>query len=398
MVPEPELNPPAPQPVPPPPSVPPSGGLMMPPPPPTWPVPGQVPTGDAGYSPYPPPPYPTAAYPPPPYISDGVPGYVALTPRPEPLPVEPQPYHQFYRAPAFRWWKPLVAIALFVVLYVAAAMFLVVVAGIVWYATLSGSGQPLPQGVEDFDPVVLFIGNNIVIALGLPFAFLAHRIVYRQSPRWLSSVAGGFRWRPFWRFLLIAAGGLAVSTVAQALLTGGFGEMRWNGYSLVLILTIVFTTPFQCAAEEYTMRGLLLRSVGSWFARPWLGLAAGLVVNAVVFMFLHGAGDPWLNAFYLLFATLATLLVWRTEGLEAAVALHVANNVISESLLPFQPDEWAGLFNRVAGVGDPTVLIQMGVVVAVAALMWWQGSRLGMVRTAAPVADALGGAAEDTAR
>jgi membrane protease YdiL (CAAX protease family) len=283
----------------------------------------------------------------------------------------------------------LVAILLFVVIYVAVVIILGVGAGLVWFAALTGSGQPLPEGVEDFDPAVLFIANNIMIALGMPLGLLAHRIVYRQSPRWLSSVAGGFRWRPFWRFFLIAAGGLAVSTVAQAMLSGGFGEVRWNGYSLVLILTIVLTTPFQCAAEEYTMRGLLLRSVGSWFARPWLGLAAGLVVNAVVFMFLHSAGDPWLNAFYLLFATLATFLVWRTGGLEAAVALHVANNVISESLLPFQPDEWANLFNREAGVGDPTILIQMGIVVVVAALLWWQGSRLGMVRTAAPAADAL---------
>ncbi len=369
---------------------------------PTWPAPSQPPTGEVGDPLYPPAPqagvpYPPAAYPLP-YPSDGVPGYPAFPARPEPLPVEPQPYHQFYRAPAFRWWKPLVAILLFLVIYVAVAMILGVGAGLAYFAALSSSGQPLPQGVEDFDPAVLFIGNNILVALGMPIGLLAHRIVYRQSPRWLSSVAGGFRWRPFWRFLLIAAGGLAVSTVAQAMLSGGFGEVRWNGYSLVLILTIVLTTPFQCAAEEYTMRGLLLRSVGSWFARPWLGLAAGLVVNAVVFMFLHGAGDPWLNAFYLLFATLATFLVWRTGGLEAAVALHVANNVISESLLPFQPDEWASLFNREAGVGDPTILIQMGIVVVVVALLWWQSSRLGMARTAAPAADALDASAEQTWR
>jgi membrane protease YdiL (CAAX protease family) len=291
-----------------------------------------------------------------------------------------------------------VAILLFAVLYVGAMLVFIVVPMVVWYAVLASSGQPMPQDVGDFDPAMLFIVNNISIAIGVPLVFLAHRIVYRQRPGWLSSVTGRFRWRPFWRFLAIAATGLVVATVAQALLSGGFGELRWNGYSLVLIATIVVTTPFQCAAEEYTMRGLLLRSVGSWFPRPWLGLAVGLVVNAVCFMLLHGAGDPWLNAFYLLFATTATMLVWRTGGLEAAVALHVANNVISEALLPFQPDQWAELFNREAGVGDPTILIQMGVMVAVAALLWWQGSRLGMVRTAAPAAAALELPPEDASR
>lgn len=368
MVPEPELNPPVPQ-QDPRPAEPPVAAEY----PQSWPSmapdASSVPPGYLAYPGYP------------------VPGYaeppVALAAaRPEPLPAEPREYHQFYRAPAFRWWKPVVAVLLFAVLEVA----FIVVLGVVWVVGTLASGNPLPQEVVDFDPASLFIVNNVGVAAGLPIAFLVHRIVFRQRPRWLSSVVGGFRWGPFWRFLAIAGVGLLASTVAQALLTGGFGELTWNGSSLVLIATIVLTTPFQCAAEEYSVRGLLFRGVGSWFANPRVGLAVGMVVSSVAFMLLHGAGDPWLNAFYLIVGGLFATLVWRSGGLEAAVAMHIANNVISEMLLPFQPDQLSTIFNRQAGVGDPSILIQMGAVLLVGGLLLWQSSRLGMVRTAAPAA------------
>jgi membrane protease YdiL (CAAX protease family) len=129
-----------------------------------------------------------------------------------------------------------------------------------------------------------------------------------------------------------------------------------------------------------------------------VGLVVGMVVSSVVFMLLHGAGDPWLNAFYLMVGGLFATLAWRSGGLEAAVAMHIANNMIGEMFLPFQPDQVSGMFNRQAGVGDPSILIQMGTVVLVAVLLWWQGSRLGMVRTAAPAAAALDWPPQDASR
>ncbi len=300
----------------------------------------------------------------------------------EPLPVEPREYHQFYRAPAFRWWKPLAAIPLYIAAVVVVSV--VVVVGLI--VVVLASGQQLPTSERDYPPEVIFTLNNVLIALAMPLAMLISWWVYRQRPRWLSSISGGFRWRIFWPFLGIAAVGIALASVVQAQLTGGFGELTWTSTSLALILVIVFTTPFQCAAEEYAMRGLLFRSVGSWFANRWVGLVVAIVVNSVAFMFLHGAGDPWLNAFYVVVGATFSILTWRTGGLEAAVAMHIANNVISEALLPFQPDSLAHIFDREAGVAGPEVLIQIGVTALVAALLLWQSSRLGLRRATAPVA------------
>lgn len=341
---------------------------------------------------YPPPPPP----PPPPgwnsvapapgageYAAYAYPAYAAYPVpvlKPEPLPIEAQEYQQFYRAPAFRWWKPLVAIVLFFV------GWLVISLPAFFVAILWDSRDGRPVSVESLNTPAMFAANNVSLGLAIPAALLTHWLIYRQRPRWLSSIIGGFRWRLFGRFIAIAGIGLLIMFGVETFLSGGIGELTWDSTSLFLLLTIVLTTPFQAAGEEYMMRGLVFRSVSSWFRHRWLGLVVGIVVNSVIFMLLHGAGDPWLIAYYLLVAVVFSLLVWRTGGLEAAVAMHVANNVIGEMTLPFQPDAFARLFDRQAGVAGPEVLIQMGITVLVAAALLWQASRLKLPRVNAPAA------------
>jgi membrane protease YdiL (CAAX protease family) len=55
---------------------------------------------------------------------------------------------------------------------------------------------------------------------------------------------------------------------------------------------------------------------------------AGLV-TAVLFAFAHGTQDPWLFSDRLAFGLVASWLAWRTGGLEAPIALHAANNLVS---------------------------------------------------------------------
>jgi uncharacterized protein len=370
-------------------------GALFPPPPPPPPV-----TGYEQAS-YPPPAHPQVGFEQPGHYAAGLgqpgypqpvydpgfppPGYPLAVPvktKPEPLPIEPREYHQFYRGPAFRWWKPLAGLGLFVAL----EFVLVLALGIAYGVWILVTGQKVSANALDIDPALLFSLNNVLVAVGLPLAVMTSWMVFRQRPRWLSSIGGGFRWQLFWPFLAIAAAGIALATLAEAALTGGFGELTWTPSSLVLIFVIVFTTPFQCAAEEYSVRGLLFRSVGSWFANRWVGLVVGIVVSSVAFMLLHGAGDPWLNAYYLLAGALFAVLAWRTGGLEASVAMHIANNLISEMLLPFQPETLAHIFDRQAGAAGPEALIQMGVTALVAGLLLWQSSRRRLPRATAPAA------------
>ena len=74
--------------------------------------------------------------------------------------------------------------------------------------------------------------------------------------------------------------------------------------------------------------------------------------------------------------------VWRTGGLEAAVALHVCNNMISEITLPF--GGLAEMFDRGAGTAGPETLIQMFFTAAVTGAMIWLGRRLRLPMSTAP--------------
>ncbi len=55
----------------------------------------------------------------------------------------------------------------------------------------------------------------------------------------------------------------------------------------------------------------------------------GGAVSAVCFALAHGVQDPWLFADRLCFGVVASWLAWRTGGLEASVALHTTNNLVS---------------------------------------------------------------------
>ncbi len=310
--------------------------------------------------------------------------------RPASLPVQEREYHEFFRAPRWRWWKPVLALLVFVACWLVASIVLTGAA--LAYDVATGRSDPgaLEPGVSVSDQLaalmtpMVFAANNIALALAIPFAGLSAWAVFGQRPGWLSSITGRFRWGLFGRFALISAAVLAVSLVVQLAVSGGVEGLAWNGDSLFLIVIILLTTPFQAAGEEYALRGLATRAVGSWFSSRRVGLVVATVVTAGAFMALHVAEDVWLNAFYLLFAVLASLLVWRTGGLEAAVALHVANNLLGMVFLPFTPLE--DVFDRSAGVAGPETLAQMVALAVVAALILRQARRLQLPRAAAPAA------------
>ncbi len=314
--------------------------------------------------------YPMAPVPPGGYY----PTYPPAAPQaPSALPVEPRAFHEFYRAPRFRWWKPLAAILLFVVAYFLVSLMLTFLALSIDLA--SGRLASMQDVLTGPMTPVMFLANNVVLALAIPASVLTSWLVFGQRPRWLTSITGGFRWKLFGQFALIAVVPLSVP-----LILGGFDGLAWNADSVFLIVAVLLTTPFQAAGEEYMVRGLLARSVGSWFNLRWLGFTVATVVSSVVFMLLHGAGDPWLNLFYFSFGVIASVMTWRTGGLEAAIALHVVNNLIGEISLPFGGLEH--LMERQAGAAGPEVLIQAGMLVLIAGLVWWWARRRKLSTTA----------------
>jgi membrane protease YdiL (CAAX protease family) len=238
---------------------------------------------------------------------------------------------------------------------------------------------------------VLFLANNIGLALAIPLAIGAHALVYRQRPGWLASIQGRFRWRVLARFVAVCLPIFLAWLAVELFVFGGIDELHPRSETWFMIGVILLTTPLQSAGEEYAFRGLLSRSLGSCFGARRVGLVVSVGVSAGVFALAHGAGDPWLNLFYVAFGGIASWLTLRTGGLEAAIALHAVNNLVAMSFLPFTGLE--GLFERDAGTGSPLVLVMLAVLVGAAAAILWQARRLALPQAAAPGAPTDGGLA-----
>lgn len=318
------------------------------------------------------------------WVTDGRPAIafpMAPVATPERLPVHLREYHEFYRAPANRWWKPLVAIIAAGAAWLLATIVVMLIAWLLDPSIIGGT----PSKPELKVTPIAFLANNVSIALAVPISYLTQWLVFGQRPKWLSSVAGGFRWGWFGRCVAILLPLWVAMLAVEILISGeGLSGLAPNSNTILLAVGILLTTPFQAAGEELALRGLMARSLAAWIPNRQGGLILAAIVTSAVFVALHGAGDGWLNAFYLVFAVVACVLVWRTGGLEAAIAMHIVNNMVGEVTMPFR--DISGEFERGAGTADPTILIQLGVILVALVLLLWQAKRLKLVRQSAPAA------------
>jgi membrane protease YdiL (CAAX protease family) len=299
------------------------------------------------------------------------------------LPVAPREYHDFYRSPRFRWWHSLVALGVLVVGW-GAAVLAATTAAVVY--EMSFGRATLEEMAQGLVTPALFLANNVGVALVIPVAVVAHRVVFGQRAGWLFSIHGRLRWGLLGRFLL------AAGVVHLVVLVGWLGAdgvpagLRIRPESWFLLAVILLTTPLQAAGEEVAFRGLAARAVGSWFDAPRVGLVVSTVVTASAFMLVHGAGDVWLNVWYLCIALAASLLTWRAGGLEAAFALHVVANLTTMLFLPFLGLD--DVFDRGPGSGGAQAVAQAAAVLLTTVVLLLQARRLGLPVSAEPAEQA----------
>lgn len=314
--------------------------------------------------------------PPPPGMGTVNPAYLPTgqwnpVPPPSAMPTSPTRYPMFWRTAAWSVWKPIVVVVLGFVVFFVLQVLALAVAGGIDVASGRVSAEKLlddyAKGTITVTPA-FFLANNVALALSIPLVLLFSRWPFGQRGGFVSSVIGRLRWR----FLVTYAAAICLPwlVVAALSLWSGRGELQVNRDTWVLLVGILLTTPFQAAGEEYLFRGGVNRAFASFVRRPVVGIALGGIVQALLFMLAHGAGDASLNAYYLFFGLVAAWLVWRTGGLEAAIAVHVVNNVTSELGMPFT--DISHMFDRQEGVAQlsdlwPT-LVCLLIAVAVAEL------------------------------
>lgn len=272
-----------------------------------------------------------------------------------------------------RWWRP-----------VAGTVFIVVcgaVLALLGFLTITAAaavaGRPGDaDGVPTFGPLSDLAVGFLMIAVLLPVILLAARWVQRRPAGTLSSVTGRLRWRWLLTCLPVAFGAIVVflgGGLSLAIATGvdaGLDDALagWGPFAVSLLVLLVVVPP-QAAAEEYLTRGWLLQGVGAWFRGPWVPIA----LQAVVFAALHGWGTPWGFADLLVFGVIAGWLTVRTGGLEAAIALHVMNNVVSSVIAAAFNDLTAD--ETAADMPWQLAVIDVPVLLAYAATILWLARR-----------------------
>lgn len=293
-------------PVPVPPWGPPPGVRPGPPP---WPV-GALPAGP------PAPPYP-APFPAP------MPAGLRWQPPPGTPPHdEPQSYLHAMRSRDWAWWRPLAGFVLLTVVYLVAAVAVVLI------AVVTGVTPDLAL-LDLVDPATLLI-TNISLIIFIPCVWLAWAVAHGMRIGWSSSVLARLRWRLFLPYTLMALMTLGIGVgvsiglgaVVTDSVTGPVASLGW------LLLVVLLTTPLQSAAEEYVFRGYLSQMVVGWFRSERAGALVAAIGLGTIFSLAHLPPDflTFLDRF--VFSLGASATVWLTGGLEAAIVLHAVNNVL----------------------------------------------------------------------
>ncbi|HJY45024.1 MAG TPA: CPBP family glutamic-type intramembrane protease [Propionibacteriaceae bacterium] len=310
----------------------------------------------------------------------------AVYPPPMPVPTSalpdvPRPYQQMLRGRKYRWWKPLLCLALVIPLalfMMGLAIVPVLIAGLVTGAPdLVEYATRATTDIANMGPVGFFYLNLTLIVL-IPASGLSIWIVHGIRPRFLSSVVGGIRWKWLLRCVAVILP-LWALYAGLAALSGPPTSPRPDQWAALLVIVLVMT-PLQAAGEEYFFRGWIMQNVGAWFARPMVGLVVSLIVSAVAFSTAHLSPDPWILGTIACIGLAAGIATWRTGGLEAAIAIHAVNNVLSYAAVMIFGG-WSQAFVRPQSTGTPMMLVLAAAVSGIAlALVLWQAKRAGVQR------------------
>ncbi|MDO5502009.1 MAG: CPBP family intramembrane metalloprotease [Actinomycetia bacterium] len=277
------------------------------------------------------------------------------------------PVARFYTWPQIRkgpygWGRVAAALGLLLIGLVVALS----VAGIAAATNLEGESASTPS------PVMQVVQLTVPIATWWIIVLLVARFLFSMRFGDLISYRPGVRWGLLTKSLLLGVIAFALLAVAQMVL--GEQSMSMSGPVVTALVLMLLLVPLQASAEELVFRGFVLQTV-----LGKIGFSTGKfwvisLVMASAFAALHAASQPTVLITYVLFSAIFALLAWKTAGIEAAIGVHVANNLVSvgagllrgENLVGEQSDVSAGLL---------PLVVQLALGLAVALIVIWMARR-----------------------
>lgn len=183
--------------------------------------------------------------------------------------------------------------------------------------------------------------NNLGLALTL-FTFLAGffslffcvKYIHRKNYLDIITSRPKFNWQRFffgagiWAVLSLTIILITICTREDNEIIFQFDPVNFIGLVVISFLLL----PFQTAFEEIMFRGYLMQGLTLFFKSRWISF----LVVAILFGLMHGA-NPEVKNFgaeialpqYIAMGLILGFIALKDEGLELAIGLHAANNILA---------------------------------------------------------------------
>ena len=221
----------------------------------------------------------------------------------------------------YKWYKPLITIVFVMILFIVFQVILALVFKTIYGdAVLNSIMDGGYETLNTTDASVYF--SYLSIAVFIPIIYIASRIFRDRPFSSYASSRGGWNWKIYFKCLIIPLITYLVFNIISLLMGKETGSN--SQVSVIALVLSLILIPFQCIAEEYVFRGLLMQSFGSWFKIPILAI----IIQALIFAAVHPYNS--LGVIAIGFSGIVYgLLAWRTNGLEAGAAIHSINNLMA---------------------------------------------------------------------
>lgn len=190
------------------------------------------------------------------------------------------------------------------------------------------------MGVDRNLILIALLGIFVVAFFGFRFALRK----FHQKP--LLSVLTAYeqyRYKRFFFAFVVWSLVVVLSTVVEYLVYPDLFRLNveWRGLFLSVVLMLIFM-PIQSGFEEALFRGYLLQGFAIWFKNGW----GALVLTSLLFGLAHMSnpeveeyGWPMMLMYYVLFALFMGIVTLLDEGLELAMGIHFANNMMASIMV-----------------------------------------------------------------
>lgn len=252
------------------------------------------------------------------------------------LPRHNSDYISMLRTPNFRWWRPLLSLLTLILVHLALAFgSIFLVAFSIFFTEGATTGFDNFSYLFSFRPASENQGLLIIaillftLVLLIPSVLVAFQVGHARSAAVASSVEIRIRWK--WLFTCL---GIFIPVMLAGILasvyisTGELFEIKITPHTLIGIVVVFLLVPLQSAAEEFLFRGWFMQNFGAYFKHSRSAWIVVSPISVLLFVLAHGSSSLNTNLFLGSMAVVATLLVWKTGGIEASIAIHAANNIL----------------------------------------------------------------------